>query len=150
MDLESQIMSQLKEAMKAKNTIALEALRAVKSELLLAKTSGATGEFTKANEIALLQKLVKQRKEAAEQFKAYNREELEAKELAQAEVIQRFLPVQLTEEELLAALKGIIEEVGATSGKDMGKVMGVAGTQLAGKADGKAISIAVKRLLAND
>lgn len=149
MDLESQIMSQLKEAMKAKNTIALEALRAVKAELLMAKTSGAAEEFTQASEIALLQKLVKQRKEAAEQFKAHNREELEAKELAQAEVIQAFLPVQLTAQELTEALKQIIAEVGATSGKDMGKVMGVAGAQLAGKAEGKAISATVKDLLAN-
>ena len=108
MNLETQIMGQLKEAMKAKNTIALEALRAVKSELLLAKTSGANGEFSREQEIALLQKLVKQRKEAAEQFGANARPELAEKELAQAEVIQTFLPAQLSEEELTAVINEII------------------------------------------
>jgi len=147
MSLEANIMSQLKEAIKAKNTIALEALRAVKSELLLAKTSGAGGEFTEAQEIALLQKLVKQRKEAAEQFKANNRTELEEKELAQAEVIMQFLPKQLSSEELEVIIKEIIAEVGATSPKDMGKVMGAASSKLAGKAEGKLISEKVKELL---
>ncbi|WP_313383887.1 GatB/YqeY domain-containing protein [Chishuiella sp.] len=149
MNLESQIMGQLKEAMKAKNTIALEALRAVKSELLLAKTSGANGELSEDQEIALLQKLVKQRKEAAEQFQTNNRPELAEKELAQAEVIQQFLPVQLSEEELTVALKEIITEVGATSAKDMGKVMGAASSKLAGKAEGKLISIRVKEILSS-
>ncbi|WP_313579596.1 GatB/YqeY domain-containing protein [Chishuiella sp.] len=149
MNLESQIMGQLKEAMKAKNTIALEALRAVKSELLLAKTSGANGELSEDQEIALLQKLVKQRKEAAEQFETNNRPELAEKELAQAEVIQQFLPVQLSEEELTVALKEIITEVGATSAKDMGKVMGAASSKLAGKAEGKLISIKVKEILSS-
>ncbi|WP_313374786.1 GatB/YqeY domain-containing protein [Chishuiella sp.] len=147
MNLESQIMGQLKEAMKAKNSIALEALRAVKSELLLAKTSGSNGELSQEQEIALLQKLVKQRKEAAEQFEANNRPELAEKELAQAEVIQQFLPAQLSEEELTVALNEIIAEVGATSAKDMGKVMGAASTKLAGKAEGKAISTKVKEIL---
>ena len=149
MSLEANIMVQLKDAMKSKNTIALEALRAVKSELLLAKTSGSNEELSEAQEIALLQKLVKQRKEAAEQFKANNRTELEEKELAQAEVIMQFLPQQLSAEELEAALKAIIEEVGATSAKDMGKVMGAASAKLAGKAEGKAISETVKALLNN-
>lgn len=149
MSLEVEIMSQLKEAMKAKNTIALEALRAVKSELLLAKTSGSGQELTEAQQIALLQKLIKQRKEAAEQFKANNREELEAKELAQAEVILQFLPKQLSAEELETVIKEIIEEVGATSPKDMGKVMGAASAKLAGKAEGKLISEKVKELLNN-
>jgi len=149
MNLESQIMGQLKEAMKAKNTIALEALRAVKSELLLAKTSGANGELSEDQEIALLQKLVKQRKEAAEQFETNNRPELAEKELAQAEVIQQFLPAQLSEEELTVALKEIITEVGATSAKDMGKVMGAASSKLAGKAEGKLISIKVKEILSS-
>ena len=147
MSLEANIMAQMKDAMKSKNTIALEALRAVKSELLLAKTSGSNEELTEAQEIALLQKLVKQRKEAAEQFKANDRSELEEKELAQAEVIMQFLPQQLSAEELTAALKAIIEEVGATSAKDMGKVMGAASAKLAGKAEGKAISETVKALL---
>ena len=150
MNLETQIMGQLKEAMKAKNTIALEALRAVKSELLLAKTSGgANGELSEDQEIALLQKLVKQRKEAAEQFEANARQELAEKELAQAEVIQQFQPAQLTDEELTMAIKEIVAEVGATSPKDMGKVMGAASSKLAGKAEGKLISAKVKDILAS-
>ena len=149
MNLETQIMGQLKEAMKAKNTVALEALRAVKSELLLAKTSGANGELSEDQEIALLQKLVKQRKEAAEQFETNNRPELAEKELAQAEVIQQFLPAQLTDEELTVAIKEIVAEVGATSPKDMGKVMGAASSKLAGKAEGKLISIKVKEILSS-
>ncbi|WP_312922764.1 GatB/YqeY domain-containing protein [Empedobacter brevis] len=149
MNLETQIMGQLKEAMKAKNTVALEALRAVKSELLLAKTSGANGELSEDQEIALLQKLVKQRKEAAEQFETNARPELAEKELAQAEVIQQFLPAQLTDEELTVAIKEIVTEVGATSPKDMGKVMGAASSKLAGKAEGKLISAKVKDILAS-
>ena len=149
MNLETQIMGQLKEAMKAKNTIALEALRAVKSELLLAKTSGAGSELSEDQEIALLQKLVKQRKEAAEQFEANDRKELAEKELAQAEVIQQFLPAQLTDEELTVAIQDIVAEVGATSPKDMGKVMGAASSKLAGKAEGKLISAKVKDILAS-
>jgi len=147
MSLEVQIMSQIKEAMKAKNTIALEALRAIKSELLLAKTSGTGEELSESQETALLQKLVKQRKEAAEQFKANDRTELEEKELAQAEIIMQFLPKQLTAQELEVMIKEIIAEVGATSPKDMGKVMGVASAKLAGKAEGKLISEKVKELL---
>lgn len=149
MNLETQIMAQLKEAMKAKNTVALEALRAVKSELLLAKTSGANGDLSEDQEIALLQKLVKQRKEAAEQFEANGRVELAEKELAQAEVIQQFLPAQLTDEELTAVIQEIVTKVGATSPKDMGKVMGAASSQLAGKAEGKLISAKVKVILAS-
>ncbi|ADX67394.1 MULTISPECIES: GatB/YqeY domain-containing protein [Weeksella] len=148
MSLETNIMEQMKAAMKEKNTVALEALRAIKSELLLAKTSGENlGELTEQDEITLLQKLVKQRKEAAEQFRVNNRPELEEKELKQAEVIQAFLPAQLSEEELVSALEVIVAEVGATSPKDMGKVMGVASKQLAGKADGKTISEQVKKIL---
>jgi len=149
MSLEVEIMSQIKEAMKAKNTIALEALRAIKSELLLAKTSGSGEELTEEQQIALLQKLIKQRKEAAEQFKANDRKELEEKELAQAEVILQFLPQQLSSEELEVVIKEIIAEVGATSPKDMGKVMGAASAKLAGKAEGKLISEKVKQLLNN-
>lgn len=147
MRLETQILDQMKTAMKEKNTIALEALRAIKSEIILAKTAGTQTEFTEENEIALLQKLVKQRKEAAEQFGANNRPELEEKELKQAEIIQSFLPAQLSAEELESALKTIIAELGATSAKDMGKVMGTASKQLAGKAEGKLISETVKKLL---
>ena len=147
MNLESQIMTQMKEAMKNKNSIALEALRAVKSELLLLKTSGTDDSVSESQEIALLQKLIKQRKEAAEQFTNNDRTELAEKELAQAEVIQNFLPKQLTEEELETAVKKIIEETGATSAKEMGKVMGAASAQLAGKAEGKLIADCVKKLL---
>lgn len=147
MNLESKIMEQLKEAMKSKNTIALEALRAIKSEILLLKTSGADVEVSAAQEIALLQKMIKQRKEAAEQFTANLRTELAEKEMAQAAVIQKFLPEQLSAEELESKLKEIISKVGAASAKDMGKVMGIAGKELAGKAEGKAIADMVKKLL---
>lgn len=140
-------MDQMKEAMKSKNTIALEALRAIKSEILLVKTSGGSGEISDSQEIAMLQKLIKQRKEAAEQFSANGRAELAEKELAQAEVIQTFLPQQLSSEELETKIKEIIAEVGATSGKDIGKVMGAASSQLAGKAEGKLIAETVKKLL---
>jgi uncharacterized protein YqeY len=147
MSLENKIMEQMKEAMKSKNTIALEALRAIKSEILLAKTSGAGSSVSESQEIAMLQKLIKQRKEAAEQFAANNRNELAEKELAQAEVIQGFLPQQLSQEELESKLREIISQTGAVSAKDMGKVMGAANAQLAGKADGKTIAETVKKLL---
>ncbi len=147
MSLETNITDQMKEAMKSKNQIALEALRAIKSEILLAKTSGGNGEISEEQQIAMLQKLIKQRKEAAEQFSNNGRVELAEKELAQAEVIQTFLPKQLSAEELEAKLKEIISQVGATSGKDIGKVMGVASSQLAGKAEGKLIAETVKKLL---
>lgn len=149
MSLESTIMDKMKEAMKAKNQIALEALRAIKSELLLVKTSGSGAELNESQEIAMLQKLIKQRKEAAEQFSTNGRTELAEKELAQAEVIQEFLPKQLSEEELEEKLKQIIAETGATSAKDMGVVMAAAGAQLAGQAEGKLIAATVKKLLNN-
>lgn len=147
MSLESKITEQMKDAMRSKNQIALESLRAIKSEILLVKTSGGNGEMTESQEIAMLQKLIKQRKEAAEQFTNNDRAELAEKELAQAEIIQGFLPQQLTAEELEIALKKIIEEVGATSAKEIGKVMGAASAQLAGKAEGKMIAETVKKLL---
>lgn len=147
MNLESKITEPLKEAMKSKNQIALEALRAIKSELMLMKTSGSAVEISESQEIALLQKLIKQRKEAAEQFTANNRTELAEKELAQAEVIQKFLPTQLSSEELETELKAIVSEVGAEGPKDMGKVMGAANQKLAGRAEGKAIAEMVKKLL---
>lgn len=147
MSLETKIMDQMKEAMKNKNTIALEALRAMKSEILLLKTSGGDGSVSESQEIALLQKLIKQRKEAAEQFTSNNRNELAEKELAQAEVIQGFLPQQLSAEELEAKIKEIIAQTGATSAKDMGKVMGAASSQLAGQAEGKLVAETVKKLL---
>lgn len=147
MSLETKIMDQMKDAMKSKNTIALEALRAMKSEILLLKTSGGDGSVSESQETALLQKLIKQRKEAAEQFTTNGRNELAEKELAQAEVIQGFLPQQLSIEELEAKIKEIITETGATSGKDMGKVMGVASSKLAGQSEGKLIAETVKKLL---
>lgn len=147
MSLESKITEQMKEAMKSKNQIALESLRAMKSEILLVKTSGGNGEMNESQEIAMLQKLIKQRKEAAEQFTNNGRTELAEKELAQAEIIQGFLPQQLTQEELEFELKAIIEEVGATSAKEIGKVMSTASARLAGKAEGKMIAETVKKLL---
>lgn len=149
MSLQAKVMEELKEAMKAKNTVALESLRAIKSAILLAKTeAGATEELTEADELKLLQKLVKQRKDSAALCSQQGREDLAQPELAQMAVIEKFLPKQLTEEEITAAVKGFIADVGATSAKDMGKVMGVASKALAGKADGKLISEIVKKLLA--
>lgn len=147
MSLEQQIMEQLKTAMKEKNQVALAALRAVKSAILLEKTSGGSGELSEQDEIKILQKQVKQRKEAAEQFIANNAQEMADEELAQAKVIEQFLPAQMSEDEVEAVLKGIIAEVGAEGPKDMGKVMGAATQKLAGQADGKMISQLVKKLL---
>jgi len=148
MSLQQKIMVKMKEAMKSKDSVALESLRAIKSEILLAKTkSGAKEYLGEDEEIKLLQKLVKQRKDSATLYKEQGREDLASPELAQVEVIAQFLPEQMNEEDLKKVVAEIIEKVGATSMKDMGKVMGVASKQLAGKADGKAISIAVKQLL---
>lgn len=148
MSLQKTLMDKMKEAMKSKNTIALEALRAVKSATLLAKTeSGNTEELTKEQEIKLLQKLVKQRKDSAALYKEQNREDLATPELQQAEVIAQFLPKPLSENELKSIISEIVEKAQATSMKDMGKVMSIASQQLAGKADGKSISTIVKQLL---
>ena len=141
-------MEALKEAMKAKDTVALESLRAIKSAILLAKTeAGAAEELSEADELKLLQKLVKQRKDSAALYTQQGRNDLAEPELAQMAVIEKFLPAQLSEAEVETALRGIVNQVGATTPKDMGKVMGVATKQLAGKADGKLISEIVKRLL---
>ncbi len=147
MSLQQKVMSQLKEAMKAKDKVALESLRAVKSALLLAQTSGDKKELTEEYEIKLVQKLVKQRKESAALYAKQGREDLAEPELAQAKVLEQFLPEQLSEDDLKQVITKIIEQVGASSMKDMGKVMGMASKQLAGKADGKAISTVVKQLL---
>ncbi len=148
MSLQQKIMVKMKEAMKSKDSVALESLRAIKSEILLAKTKcGAKEDLGEDEEIKLLQKLVKQRKDSATLYKEQGREDLASPELAQVEVIAQFLPEQMNEEDLKKVVAEIIEKIGATSMKDMGKVMGVASKQLAGKADGKAISIAVKQLL---
>ena len=148
MSLQTKVMEALKEAMKAKDTVALESLRAIKSAILLAKTeAGASEELSEADELKLLQKLVKQRKDSATLYAQQGRNDLAEPELAQMAVIEKFLPAQLSETEVETALRGIINQVGATTPKDMGKVMGVATKQLAGKADGKLISEIVKRLL---
>ena len=148
MSLQTKVMEALKEAMKAKDTVALESLRAIKSAILLAKTeAGAAEELSEADELKLLQKLVKQRKDSAALYTQQGRNDLAEPELAQMAVIEKFLPDQLSEAEVETALRGIINQVGAATPKDMGKVMGVATKQLAGKADGKLISEIVKRLL---
>lgn len=149
MSLQTKVMDALKEAMKAKDTIALESLRAIKSAILLAKTeAGAAAELAEEEELKLLQKLVKQRKDSAALYAQQGRNDLAEPELAQVAVIEKFLPKRLSEAEVTEAVKAIIAEVGATSAKDMGKVMGVATKQLAGKTDGKVISAIVKSLLA--
>jgi uncharacterized protein YqeY len=149
MNLEQKIMGDLKTAMLAKNEAALRSLRAVKAAILLAKTSeGAGGELKEEDEIKLLQKLVKQRKDSLEIFQQQNRADLAKKEEEEIEVIEKFLPKQLSAEELKVIISGIIADTGAASPADMGKVMGAATKQLAGKADGKTISALVKELLA--
>lgn len=136
-------------AMKAKETVKLASLRAIKAAIMLAKTAeGSTGEITDSEIIKIIQKLVKQRKESAQQYTDAGRPELAENELAEAAVMEVYLPKQLTEAELEAELKKIIEEVGAEKPQDMGKVMGVATKKLAGLADGRAISATVKKLLA--
>lgn len=149
MNLEQKIMADLKTAMLAKDEKALRSLRAIKAAILLAKTSeGAGGDLKEEDEIKLLQKLVKQRKDSLEIFTQQNRTDLAQKEQEEIEIIEKFLPKQLSGEELKTIIANIIAETGASSPADMGKVMGAATKQLAGKADGKAISALVKELLA--
>lgn len=148
MALFEQISEDIKKAMLAKDKVSLEALRGIKKEMLEAKTAkGASGDLTDEAAVKILQKMVKQRRDSAEIYKQQNRPELAENELAEMAVIERYMPKQMTEEELTAALKEIIAEVGATSAKEMGKVMGVASKKLAGKADGRLISEKVKSLL---
>lgn len=148
MSLQKQIMEQLKAAMKAKDTVALESLRAVKSAILMAQTeAGAKETLSEDQELKILQKLVKQRKDAAALYEEQNRSDLATPELAQAAVISQFLPEQLSEAALREVIAAIISKVGAVGMKDMGKVMGMATKELSGKADGKAISVVVKALL---
>ena len=147
MSLEKEVMHQMKEAMKSKDTIALEALRAIKSAILLEKTKQKDKELTEADEMKILQKLVKQRKDSAEIYRQQNRDDLAQTEMNQAEIIEKFLPEPLTPDEVEAVVYNIINKVGATSMKDMGKVMGIASKELAGKADGKMISEIVKKKL---
>lgn len=150
MSLRQQIDNDIKTAMLAKNKEELTALRSVKSLILLAETEkGSSGEISLDVENKLLMKAAKQRKESAEIFQKEGREDLAKKELFELEVISRYLPKQLSEDEVAAELKKIVEQVGAKGPQDMGKVMGVATKQLAGKADGKLISEIVKKLLAS-
>jgi uncharacterized protein YqeY len=148
MSLSTQIMDEIKIAMKSKDTVALEALRAIKSELLLAQTAtGSKDEITAEEEIKLLQKLVKTRKDSAKIFTEQNRMDLAEPELAQVAVIEKFLPAQLSEAEVEAVVAKIIAETGASGIAAMGKVMGLASAQLGGTAEGKTISSIVKKLL---
>jgi hypothetical protein len=148
MSLEQKIMTELKAAMLAKDEAALRSLRAIKAAILLAKTAeGGGGELKEEDEIKLLQKLVKSRKDSLEIYQQQNRADLAKKEEEEIAVIEKFLPKQLSAEEIKTALAAIIAETGATSPADMGKVMGAATKQLAGKADGKTISALVKELL---
>jgi len=148
MALEQQIMSEMKDAMKSKNEAALRGLRAIKAEIIKAKTDpGAHGEIDEATEQKFLQKMMKQRRDSLEIFEKQGREDLAAKEREEMEVIERFLPKQLSEAEIKEAVAKVIAETGASSPADMGKVMGVASKQLAGLADGKTISAIVKELL---
>ena len=148
MSLEQEIMTQLKAAMLAKDEAALRSLRAIKAAILLAKTAeGATGEMSSEAEIKLLQKMVKQRKDSLEIFQQQNRPELAQKEQEEIAVIEQFLPKQLSEEEVRTILGEIISRTGANSPADMGKVMGAATKELAGKAEGKLVASLVKELL---
>ena len=148
MSLSTQIMEEIKNAMRAKDTIALEALRAIKSEILLAQTSsGASAEITEEDEIKILQKLVKMRKDSATIFTTQNRPDLAEPELAQIAIIEKFLPAQLSEAEVETIIAKIIADTGASGMASMGKVMGIASAQLGGKAEGKTISTIVKKLL---
>jgi uncharacterized protein len=149
MSLQAKIMDVMKAAMKAKDSVALEALRAIKSEILLAQTSGSgDGTLSEEDEVKLLQKLVKQRKDSATIFSEQGREDLAEPELAQIKVIEQFLPAQLSETEVEVIVKNIIAEGGFTGMAAMGQVMGLASKALAGQADGKTVSTIVKKLLA--
>jgi len=147
MSLELIINEAIKTAMREKDKVALDSLRAVKSQILLLKTEAKGADVSAEQEIAILQRMIKQRKDSYEQFVSQNRTDLAEVEAAQMKVIEQFLPAQLTTEELEAEIKKIIAETGAESIKDLGKVMGTASKALAGKSDGKSISEMVKKLL---
>lgn len=148
MNLEQRINEDLKTAMRAKDQAALRGIRAVKAAIQLAKTEeGASKEISSEREIQILQKLVKQRQESLSIYEKQNREDLAVKEREEIEVIQQYLPKQLTEEELETHLRTIIERLGARGMQDMGKVMNAAGQELAGRADGKTMAVIVRRLL---
>lgn len=148
MGLQQRVMEDMKAAMKAKDSVALESLRAIKSALLLAQTESGPGtELSEEEEVKLVQKLVKQRKDSAAIYKGQGREDLAEPELAQALIIEKFLPEQLTEEEIEKVVVKTIDAIGASGMKDMGKVMGMVSQELAGQADGKTISTIVKKNL---
>lgn len=148
MSLQAKLMDVMKDAMRSKDTVALEALRAIKSELLLAQTAtGSKEEISEVDEIKILQRLVKMRKDSAEIFTTQNRPDLAEPELAQIAVIEKFLPAQLSEAEVEAIVSKIIAETGASGIASMGKVMGLASAQIGGQAEGKTISAIVKKLL---
>ena len=145
MALEQEVMQKMKEAMKAKDSVALASLRSIKNEILKAKTASSNKEdMDETEELKLVQKLVKQRRDSADVYLEQNRKDLADVELAEVEVIEQFLPAQLSEEEIDKEVKAIIQESGASTMKDMGKVMGMASQKLVGKADGKTISKIVK------
>lgn len=148
MALEQQIQKDIMEAMKAHNAVRTNAVRAIKSEILLAKTSGAGSELTDGDIQKLIQKLIKQRKESAEMYAQGGRQDLADNELAEAKEMEGYLPKQLSEAEVEEVVKGIIAETGASKMSDMGKVMGLATKKLAGQADGRTVSGIVKKLLA--
>jgi len=147
MNLEAKITNDLKEAMKNKDQAALRSVRAIKAAILLFKTDGSGNELNEESEIKLLQKLVKQRQDSLDIYVKQGREDLAVTEREEIAIIQQYLPVQLSESELRSAIQSIITETGATSGKEMGKVIGLANQRLAGKAEGKAIAATVKELL---
>lgn len=149
MNLEQKVMAEMKDAMKAKDEPILRSLRAIKAEIIKAKTEpGAGGEVSAEKELSLLQKMMKQRKDSLEIYQQQNRADLAQKEQEEITVIEKFLPKQLSQEEIKTELQQIITETGASSPAEMGKVMGVATKKLAGLADGKTISAMVKELLA--
>ncbi len=147
MGLQKQVMDKMKEAMKSKDTVALTALRALKSAFMLANTETGTGAITEAEELKIIQKQVKQRKDSAVVFSEQGREDLAAPELAEAVILEQFLPEALSDEEIEKVVIATITKVGAVGMKDMGKVMGMVSKELAGQADGKTISSLVKKNL---
>ena len=150
MSLELEVMSLMKDAMKNKDDAMLRGLRAIKAEIIKAKTEpGANGTISEDTEMKLLQKLVKQRKDSLTIFQEQNRTDLADNEAEEIAVIEKFLPIQMTEEEVKASVEAIIKELGAAGPQDLGKVMGVASKQLAGKADGKIIAAVAKNALTN-
>lgn len=149
MSLQQKVMEDMKVAMRAKDAVALEALRAIKSAILLAQTESSSKDLSEKDELKILQKLVKQRRDSAQIFTEQNRADLAEPELNQAKIIEKFLPEQLSEEEITTIVKQVISDTGAASMSDMGKVMGAANAKIAGRADGKTISTIVKRELSS-